>query len=152
MKFLSESLADTRAAAETLLAEVSARASKSAATVVVCSGNLGSGKTAFAKELARALGVRERVTSPTFVLARSYAIPSAGRSRYGFERLFHIDAYRLDDPAELETIGFPEAARDPRNLILVEWGERFLSHLPSGYRRIHFTFVDETKRRITLKR
>lgn len=152
MKILSKSLADTRGAALEFLRHMAKRRSKTSATVVVFSGNLGAGKTAFAKELARSLGVRERVVSPTFVLMRIYPIPPAGRRAYGFSRLVHIDAYRLERPEELETIGFAEAVADPGNLVVVEWGERFARRLPRGYRRLHFTFVDEGTRRIMLTR
>ncbi|MDE1944483.1 MAG: tRNA (adenosine(37)-N6)-threonylcarbamoyltransferase complex ATPase subunit type 1 TsaE, partial [Patescibacteria group bacterium] len=93
------------------------------ATLVTLSGELGAGKTAFAGAVAKALGVGEAVTSPTFVLEKIYALPVCDIER-GFDRLVHIDAYRLAGAAELAPLGFDELMRDAGNLILLEWPEQ----------------------------
>ncbi len=93
------------------------------AHVVGLSGDLGAGKTTFAQAVARALGVTIPITSPTFVLLQAYAIDHAP-----FKRLIHVDAYRLDT-TDKDTIAFEEYAKDPENIILVEWPER----LPQGF-------------------
>ncbi len=90
------------------------------ATLVTLSGDLGAGKTAFTKEVANALGVREPVTSPTFVLEKIYLLPEYG----AWKRLIHIDAYRLKDGSELSALGFDEAMQDESNLIMLEWPEQ----------------------------
>lgn len=89
------------------------------ATLVTLSGELGAGKTAFAKEVAKTLGVEEIVTSPTFVLEKIYLL--AGQP---FQRLVHIDAYRLEDGDSLAPLGFDELMQDTGNLILLEWPEK----------------------------
>src|SRR3990167_6998785 len=89
------------------------------ATLVTLSGELGAGKTSFTQALARAYGVEEQVTSPTFVLEKIYALPSSA-----FARLVHIDAYRLKDGSEIAPLGFDELMRDPGTLIVLEWPER----------------------------
>jgi tRNA threonylcarbamoyladenosine biosynthesis protein TsaE len=89
------------------------------ATLVTLSGELGAGKTAFTKAIAKALGVGEVVNSPTFVLEKIYTL--TGQS---FKRLVHIDAYRLESGAELGALGFDELMKDPENLVLLEWPER----------------------------
>src|ERR1700754_3179272 len=66
------------------------------ATLVTLTGELGAGKTTFTQSLARALGVTDTVTSPTFVLEKIYSLPD---STQGFTRLVHIDAYRLSGGA-----------------------------------------------------
>ncbi|HEX2792103.1 MAG TPA: tRNA (adenosine(37)-N6)-threonylcarbamoyltransferase complex ATPase subunit type 1 TsaE [Candidatus Paceibacterota bacterium] len=96
-----------------------------AATLVTLSGELGAGKTSFSQGAARALGVTEAVTSPTFVLEKEYAL-----ERGAFERLVHIDAYRLKEGSELGALGFKERLADPANLILLEWPERVADALP----------------------
>lgn len=93
------------------------------ATLVTLSGDLGAGKTAFAGAVAKALGVEEPVTSPTFVLEKIYALPECDVER-GFIRLVHIDAYRLNGAAELSPLGFDELMNDSGNLILLEWPEK----------------------------
>ena len=71
--------------------------------VILLSGDLGAGKTAFVQGLAAALGVKEQVTSPTFTLAASYE---------GRLRLHHLDVYRLDNLAEVLDLDLPELLED----------------------------------------
>lgn len=82
-------------------------------------GPLGSGKTVFVKGLAAGLGVDSAVvSSPTFVIAQQYAVPE------GPELLHHVDLYRLETEAELESIGFLDWLR-PGQVLAVEWLDRF---------------------------
>jgi N-acetylmuramate 1-kinase len=113
------------------------------ATLVTLSGELGAGKTAFAKAVAGALGVEEVVTSPTFVLEKIYLLPLGGHASK-FERLVHIDAYRLSRGSDLAPLGFDELMRDAGNLILFEWPERVMDALPAPSTRISLVALDET--------
>ena len=106
-------------------------------------GDLGSGKTAFIQGVAKALGIKENVLSPTFVIEKNYAIPRSDR------RLVHIDAYRLENAGELEHLGFNELVKDARNLIFIEWAERVKSLLPNETKGIYFKFIDENTREIS---
>ena len=92
----------------------------SGATLVTLSGELGTGKTTFVQALAKALGITDAVTSPTFVLEKVYALPEGAR----FKRLVHIDAYRLGGADELPALGFDELMQDAKSLIVMEWPER----------------------------
>ncbi|MEK7601141.1 MAG: tRNA (adenosine(37)-N6)-threonylcarbamoyltransferase complex ATPase subunit type 1 TsaE [Patescibacteria group bacterium] len=98
---------------------------RSYATVVALSGELGAGKTTFVQGVAAALGVQETVASPTFVIEKVYEL-----SRQKWERLIHIDAYRLKSAHELEVLGWKEITEDPANLILLEWPERVEEAIP----------------------
>jgi len=102
------------------------------ATLVTLSGELGAGKTAFAKAVAHALGIEEVVTSPTFVLEKIYALPILDRHSVSFKRLVHIDAYRLEKGTDLAPLGFDELMQDSGNLILLEWPEKVLDALPES--------------------
>ncbi len=115
------------------------------ATLVALSGDLGAGKTAFTKAVARALGVSEDVTSPTFVLEKIYKLADKP-----WKHLIHIDAYRLESGHELLSIGFVEIYRDAGNLILLEWPEKVPSAL-EGKKALpmHFKHVSETVREIS---
>lgn len=97
------------------------------ATLVTLSGELGAGKTAFAKMVAATLGVEEVVTSPTFVLEKIYLLSGETAK---FKRLVHIDAYRLESGSDLAPLGFDELIQDSGNLILLEWPEKVASALP----------------------
>jgi tRNA threonylcarbamoyladenosine biosynthesis protein TsaE len=89
------------------------------ATVIALSGELGAGKTAYTKAMAQGLGIHELVTSPTFVLEKMYKIRDSA-----FNRLVHIDAYRLTGGEDLKPLRFDELLKDPRALVVIEWPER----------------------------
>lgn len=99
----------------------------SRATLVTLSGDLGAGKTAFTQAAARALGVTESVTSPTFVLQKAYDL--AGQA---FARLVHIDAYRLADGKELAPLAFAQTLSDRGTLVMLEWPEMVADGLPAA--------------------
>ncbi|MBI4433462.1 tRNA (adenosine(37)-N6)-threonylcarbamoyltransferase complex ATPase subunit type 1 TsaE [Candidatus Uhrbacteria bacterium] len=87
--------------------------------VILLDGELGAGKSVFVRGLARGLGIRARVTSPTFVLMRIYETTRAG-PRF----LVHVDAYRVRNAAELEGIGLSEWIARPDAVVAIEWGAR----------------------------
>jgi tRNA threonylcarbamoyladenosine biosynthesis protein TsaE len=108
--------------------------------VLLLSGNLGAGKTAFVRGLASGLGVDpEDVSSPTFTLVHEY--------RGGRLTLYHADLYRLDRVAT-EDLGLEEmGVKD--GVLAIEWPDR-LSHELPGARAIQIEIVDESTRRISL--
>ncbi|HFC10816.1 MAG TPA: tRNA (adenosine(37)-N6)-threonylcarbamoyltransferase complex ATPase subunit type 1 TsaE [Candidatus Kaiserbacteria bacterium] len=117
------------------------------ATLVTLSGELGAGKTAFVKGIAKALGVTNRVTSPTFVLEKKYRLPSiSGENK--FKNLVHIDAYRLENGSALSTLGFDELMSNPKNLILLEWPEQVSDALPKPSVHIEIKILPDESRNI----
>ena len=116
------------------------------ATLVTLSGELGAGKTAFTKAVARALGVEEVVNSPTFVLEKIYKL---GHPMYKFKRLVHIDAYRLESGSDLAPLGFDEIMKDAGNLILIEWPEKVQDALPAPAVKISFITNPDNSRTLT---
>ena len=113
-----------------------------AATVVALSGDLGAGKTAFVKGAAKALGVTEHVTSPTFVIMKLYPLRGA------FKQLVHIDAYRLKGEHHLKVLGWDDLVRDPTNLIFVEWPEEAGGAIPASALRLTFRYSEDDGREI----
>lgn len=114
------------------------------ATLITLSGELGAGKTAFTKAVARALGVEEVVRSPTFVLEKIYLLPDI----QPFRRLIHIDAYRLENGNGLVTLGFDEIMKDTNNLILLEWPEKVAGAIPNPSESISLTVNADGSRTI----
>ena len=114
------------------------------ATPVTLAGELGAGKTAFTQAVAKALGVEESVTSPTFVLEKIY-----GLTKSVFERLIHIDAYRLEKGSDLAPLGFDELMQETGNLILLEWPERVADALPDPAAKISIVVHTDDSRAIS---
>src|SRR3972149_11730179 len=106
MKKISRSLADTNNIAKDIVKKLNGE--HKTAKVIGLYGNLGAGKTAFAQELARELGIKEKVVSPTFVIMKRFVIPKSK-----FKNMIHIDAYRLEKGAELEKLGWADIISDP---------------------------------------
>lgn len=109
-----------------------------AGDILLLSGNLGAGKTAFVRGLAEGLGIDPReVSSPTFTLVHEY--------RGGRLALYHVDLYRLDRAAT-DDLGLEElGVRD--GVLAIEWPDR-LTHALEGARQIRIEIVDDTTRRI----
>lgn len=110
--------------------------------VLILIGELGSGKTAFTRGLAKALGIDEdKVTSPSFTLVNEYPADTP---------LYHFDLYRLEDTGELQEIGWEEYL-SRAGIVAVEWGERMEHLLEEQYYRITFKTVGETDRQIEIE-
>lgn len=114
-----------------------------AGSVLLLSGELGSGKTTLVQGLAEGLGITELVNSPTFTLINEY---TAGRLP-----LYHLDLYRLQPsevaPLHLET--YWEGIETPLGIVAIEWAERLL-HRPSSYLRIHLSDQTDQSRQAEL--
>lgn len=109
---------DTKEYAKHFLGKIMKLPENEDAFIVGLSGHLGAGKTAFTKEIAKIMGVKQEITSPTFVIMKIYETQNERWSR-----LIHIDAYRLERGEELQAVDFEKLVSDKRNLILIEWPE-----------------------------
>ncbi|HET7035842.1 MAG TPA: tRNA (adenosine(37)-N6)-threonylcarbamoyltransferase complex ATPase subunit type 1 TsaE [Thermomicrobiaceae bacterium] len=113
--------------------------------IYLLSGQVGGGKTTFVQGLARGLGVRGSVQSPTFALAMEHA----GQAASGEPAiLFHLDFYRLEGAEDLETFGYEEYLQAPEGIVAVEWPERLSLALPEAYLLVSFDHLAEAKRRL----
>lgn len=119
------------------------------ATVLGLSGDLGSGKTAFVKCIASALGISGLVTSPTFILEKVYVIPRESLMKGRFTKLIHIDAYRLEGGKEMSALDWGALLSDECNLIFIEWPEQVVDAMPEDMIKLSFEYVDEGTRNIT---
>jgi len=131
VRALTRSVEETRALAETL-GEV-----LRPGDLVVLSGALGAGKTAFAQGVARGLGVTEPVVSPTFTIVRQYE---------GRVPLAHVDVYRLERLQELHDLGFDELLDD--RVTIVEWGDAAGPLLPAERLEVRMEETGEDERAI----
>ena len=137
MKHISHNLEETQKIANDFVTSLSPRPglgdSDEGATVVGLYGELGAGKTAFTQAVAKALGVEEKVASPTFVIMKVYELKNyqgVALISKPFQHLVHIDAYRMDSSDELARIGWKDIISNPKNLVLIEWPERVADIMP----------------------
>jgi len=98
--------------------------------VILLSGELGAGKTAFVQGFGAGLGVEATITSPTFTLAHQYD---------GRLTMHHLDVYRLERLAEMEDVGVPELV-DGDGVVLIEWGDVVAPALPQDYLEIALSY------------
>lgn len=110
--------------------------------LVLLTGDLGAGKTTWTQGLARALGVTDAVTSPTFVLMNVY--------RTAAFDLAHVDVYRLDRLSEVVELALPEML-DDGYVVVVEWGERAAAALPPDHLAVTISAEPGGERAVTLQ-
>lgn len=139
---LAERQEDLQALAKEILLHLKQREN---AQIVGLSGDLGSGKTALTKAFAKELGVAEEVTSPTFVVMKSYEI----NNHEFYKKLVHIDAYRIEDEEEMKVLRFEEIINDPTNLVFIEWPEQIQNTLPRDVLSINLKILEGETREIT---
>lgn len=134
LKYVSKDIDDTLTIAENIESE------KFPNMVICLDGELGSGKTVFVKGFAKALGIDDNITSPTFNIIKEY--------QTGELPLFHMDVYRLDEVEE--DIGIRDYfVKD--GVTIIEWSELIKNDLPEERLEITFKIVDENTRVLQLK-
>lgn len=128
---MTASAKQTQKIARMLAGELTRAPSRGGARVIALQGDLGAGKTTFTQGFARALGIRENVLSPTFVLMKIYNLRQAtSGKRQRFRHLVHIDCYRIASPKDLLHLGLREILKDRDAIILIEWADRIKKIIP----------------------
>ena len=154
---ISKSTEETSKIAKLFLAKLLKKNGKQPGALVVgLSGNLGAGKTAFTQAVAKHLGIKHKITSPTFVIMKKYLLPlpggSARRARGSdYEFLFHFDAYRLQNEKELTRLGWEEIISHKKHLVFIEWPEKIAKAMPAGANYIYFSHLKNDQRNLILK-
>jgi len=131
---------ETRSAAETEAAGAELAGFLPEGKTLLLEGDLGAGKTTLVRGLARGLGVAGDITSPSFALLNVHR---------GRRQLLHVDAYRLTDPAQLDSLLLDEIKLSPWNLV-IEWPERIRGREPAGAWRLRLTLEPDGGHRLAL--
>ena len=131
-KYISKNEIDTIELAENIESE------KFPNMIICLDGELGSGKTIFTKGIAKAMGITETITSPTFTIIKEYN---------GELPLYHMDVYRLD--GNTDGVGIEEYF-EKGGVVVIEWSATIKDILPSEYLHIKFKVVDENKRTLII--
>ena len=141
-KLTLSSLEDTKKLGQELAKEILKRKGE-ASFVVFLDGDLGTGKTTLVKEIIFALGVKEKVKSPTFTIIEPYELNN--------ENIYHVDLYRIIDPTELEIIGLREYLNESKAIIFIEWPEKSYGYLKKFDLKISLKHLSENKRKYRIE-
>jgi tRNA threonylcarbamoyladenosine biosynthesis protein TsaE len=101
-------------------------------------GPLGAGKTTFTQALGQALGVKEKILSPTFIVMQEFPTKLKSPSNQPVT-LIHLDLYRTEKFKEIETLGLTQAWGQPNTITIIEWADKIRSYLPKNTIYIHLT-------------
>lgn len=110
--------------------------------VIELVGDVGTGKTTFTRGLAKGLGVKEEITSPSFTISKSYACKNG-------KTLVHYDFYRLNDPG-LMSEDLSENINNPNNIVVIEWSDTIKDLLPKNHTTITINYNDDNSREIKI--
>jgi len=109
-------------------------------------GDLGGGKTHFTKGFALGLGLKNQISSPSFILMKIYKI-----KHRQIKYLCHVDVYRLKKPEEILEVGLDEYIGRKDTITVIEWANKIQKVLsPYKQKILHFKFMDKNKRKITI--
>lgn len=159
MEIFTTSPGQTKKLGKILAKEIWHFLSSKKALVLGLEGDLGGGKTTFLQGLAKGLGIREKILSPTFVIMRKFPISNgarqSGRVAGGLEpqflNFYHIDCYRIEKSKEILDLGFKEIISNPKNIVAIEWADRIQKILPGDTIIFKFSLVAKKKRKIMIK-
>lgn len=141
-KLTLRSLEDTKNLGQEIAKEILKRKDKSA-FIVFLDGDLGTGKTTLVKEIIFALGIKEKVKSPTFTIIEPYELND--------KNIYHIDLYRINDPSELEMIGLREYLNESEAIIFIEWPEKSFGFLKKFDLKISLKHSSEKERKCKIE-
>ncbi|MBI5153309.1 MAG: tRNA (adenosine(37)-N6)-threonylcarbamoyltransferase complex ATPase subunit type 1 TsaE [Parcubacteria group bacterium] len=139
----TQSDSETRQIAEEFARELLSETN--ACHVVSLEGELGAGKTTFMQGVGRGLGIRQQMTSPTFIIFCVFDL-----KKCAYKRLYHFDCYRLKSYEDLRALEFEDIIADPKNLVIIEWGDMIKEHLPKNTIQITFEVVSRDTRSIKI--
>lgn len=142
MEYLTENSAETKEVG----IELSQRLKpKKGALIFGFKGDLGAGKTTFLQGLAKGLGIKDKITSPTFVIMNRFPIKKGK-----FRNFYHFDCYRIENYKEIESLGFKEIISDSKNIVCIEWPEKIKRIIPKDVSFIKFDILEGDKRKIII--
>lgn len=158
MEFISHSSQETQKIAADLAQKI---IKTKKGIVIALEGELGAGKTVFVKGFARALGIKSKIKSPTFVLMKKYVVSKSAKSRRRLEShlesqgvaltFYHLDCYRVGGHKDLKIPEIKEMFSEEGGIVLIEWAERISKILPKKHITVHIDHIDKNTRKINIK-
>lgn len=136
-EIFAKNLNDTKKLAKDIAKKIKENKKSKNATIIALQGDLGAGKTTFTQFFAKAVGIKNKLTSPTFVLMKKY------------KNLYHIDCYRIYNTKDILALDFKEIISIPQNIVLIEWAEKIKKILPKNAIWLKFKIISENQRKIS---
>lgn len=130
---------------ETIEAGISLTQKLSPQDVVFLRGDLGSGKTTFAKGIAKGLGISTRIISPTFVIVREHEVDSGK-----IKKMYHMDLYRLQDEHEALGVDIKDILNDEQGIVVIEWPEISQNLVKKKAWNVRIDNINESERKIQI--
>ena len=144
---ISKNIKETKKIAKSFLEKILKEKKKHRGALVVgLSGDLGSGKTAFVQFVAKHLGIKNKVFSPTYVIFKKYPV-----KLNEYKHFFHMDAYRIEDERELLNLNWKEIINNNENIIFIEWPENISKSMPKHSKYIYILSADNGHRNFRFK-
>lgn len=112
--------------------------------VVCLYGDLGSGKTTFVQGVARGLGIKKKIISPTFIIIKLYKLKTQNSKLF-----YHIDLYRIEGSKDIEGLGLEEILNGKESIAIIEWAEKLKNLMPAKRIDIKFLYEKENVRKVT---
>lgn len=138
-EFFVKNQRETNRLAKILAQEIVKKSLKNKTALIIgLEGELGSGKTTFIKAFAKGLGIKKRLTSPTFVLMKNY------------RNFYHIDCYRIKNYKDVLALDFKEIISNPKNIVTIEWAEKIKKILPKNIIWLKFKTISDKEREIKI--
>jgi len=144
--YLTNSAVETKKIATEMAKQILYCGPKKKAFLIGLVGDLGGGKTTFVQGLAKGLGIRDKILSPTFVIMKKFEIKHS-RFRY----FYHFDCYRFLKDKDILDLGFKKIINNSGNIVAIEWADKIKNILPKTTTWINFDFVNNKKRKITIQ-
>ena len=120
--------------------------------IICLYGDLGSGKTTFIQGLAKGLGIKKRITSPTFVFVKKYKNLSLTEPCFSNQPdFYHVDLYRIEKLEETKGLGLGEIFSDPQALVAIEWAEKIKEMLPKERINLWFNYLNQNERKVIIR-
>lgn len=138
LKITSKNTAHTKEIANTLAKSINS------GKTIAFQGDLGSGKTTFIQGLAQGLEIKEKITSPTFVIFKKYKINNNTNLKW----FYHFDLYRIKSIEEVIDLGFEEIVNDKSAIITIEWSEKIKKILPQDHLKIKIKNINKNTRKL----
>lgn len=134
-EFFARNVNETRKMAKILAQEI---LKSKRGMIIGLIGELGAGKTTFIQAFAKGLGIKNKITSPSFIILKKY------------KNFYHIDCYRIKSYKDILALDFQEIVSNPKNIIVIEWAEKIKSILPQDTIRLEFKILSEKERKIKI--